>query len=102
MSSDQKIPLTCGAVGALVGKDEESEEETDEIRLWEAGWKDRYYREKFQVPEGDQEFRRKVACAYVEGLSWMMRYYCQASLKCDWPCPSLSSTPPLLNICPFT
>ena len=32
----------------------------DEVRLYEDGWKDRYFRSKFDVSAGDHEFRRKV------------------------------------------
>jgi 5'-3' exoribonuclease 2 len=58
-----------------VKEDESDEEPEDGIRFWEAGWKDRYYQAKFQVSESDQEFRRKVACAYLEGIAWMFHYY---------------------------
>lgn len=33
------------------------------VRLWEAGWKGRYYRNKFQLSEDDEsydDFRKKV------------------------------------------
>jgi 5'-3' exonuclease len=56
--------------------DEDSEPE-DSIRLWEDGWKDRYYRQKFGVAESDIDFRRKVAWAYTEGLCWVLKYYYQ-------------------------
>ena len=39
--------------------DSESEPE-DEVRLWEDGWKDRYYSNKFGVPSKDEEFVRSV------------------------------------------
>lgn len=64
-------------MGALNEDSDEEDEPLDEIRLWEAGWKDRYYKAKFNVSETDVEFRKKVACAYVEGLSWVLRYYYQ-------------------------
>jgi 5'-3' exoribonuclease 2 len=76
--SGKQTPLAKGMVAALVGAEDESDEEPEDgIRFWEAGWKDRYYQAKFQVSESDQEFRRKVACAYVEGLAWVLRYYYQ-------------------------
>ena len=31
-----------------------------EFRLWEDGWKDRYYETKFGVGQEDLEFRHKV------------------------------------------
>lgn len=80
--SGKPTPLARGAVGALVAAEDDSEEEQEDgIRLWEAGWKDRYYQAKFEVSESDREFRKKVACAYVEGLSWVLRYYYQVDLN---------------------
>lgn len=58
-------------------KNIDSEDESDEIKLWEAGWKNRYYQIKFNISESDIEFRRKVAWAYAEGLCWVLRYYYQ-------------------------
>ena len=48
-------------------EDDSDEEPTDEIRLWEDGWKERYYQGKFEVSAHDSQFRHKVAAAYVEG-----------------------------------
>ena len=32
------------------------------IRLWEGGWKTRYYTSKFGVDDDDVEFRKTVVC----------------------------------------
>lgn len=48
-------------------------------RLWEDGWKQRYYKTKFDVDATDDEFRKKVVKSYVEGLCWVLRYYYQVS-----------------------
>ncbi|VDM12543.1 unnamed protein product [Wuchereria bancrofti] len=65
-----------------------SEDEAfDEVRLWEDGWKDRYYKSKFQVDGKDIVFRRKVALAYVEGLCWVLHYYYQGCASWDWYYP---------------
>jgi len=45
------------------------------LRLWEAGYKERYYEQKFGVKLDDVEFRRACAKSYVEGLSWVLAYY---------------------------
>lgn len=63
-------------------------------RLWEAGWKQRYYKNKFDVDVSDKKFRRKVVQSYVEGLCWVLRYYyqvlfCSAVLKFVFPQNSL-------------
>lgn len=48
-------------------------------RLWEDGWKQRYYKTKFDVDATDDEFRKKVVKSYVEGLCWVLRYYYQVN-----------------------
>lgn len=48
-------------------------------RLWEEGWKQRYYKNKFDVDASDEDFRKKVVRSYVEGLCWVLRYYYQVS-----------------------
>ncbi|CAN0405025.1 unnamed protein product, partial [Discosporangium mesarthrocarpum] len=48
----------------------------DKVRLWEDGWKDRYYNDKCKLEdiEGGGG-RERVFQTYVEGLCWVMRYY---------------------------
>uniref|UniRef100_A0A673FV24 5'-3' exoribonuclease n=1 Tax=Sinocyclocheilus rhinocerous TaxID=307959 RepID=A0A673FV24_9TELE len=43
--------------------DSEPEPE-DNVRLWEEGWKQRYYKTKFDVDATDDEFRKKVVQSY--------------------------------------
>uniref|UniRef100_A0A803XRA7 5'-3' exoribonuclease n=1 Tax=Meleagris gallopavo TaxID=9103 RepID=A0A803XRA7_MELGA len=46
-------------------EDSDSEPEPeDNIRLWESGWKQRYYKNKFDVDASDEKFRRKVVQSY--------------------------------------
>lgn len=59
----------------------------DTVRLWESGYADRYYEQKFKADPGDIEFRRKVARAYVEGLSWVLLYYFQGCPSWTWYYP---------------
>lgn len=66
--------------------DADSDEETpvnDEVRLWESGFKDRYYESKFDVSSDNIGFRQKVALEYVRGLCWVLCYYYQVGV-----CPS--------------
>uniref|UniRef100_A0A915PT98 5'-3' exoribonuclease n=1 Tax=Setaria digitata TaxID=48799 RepID=A0A915PT98_9BILA len=71
-----------------VENDSSSEDELfDEVRLWEDGWKERYYKSKFQVDGKDTVFRHKVALAYIEGLCWVLRYYYQGCASWDWYYP---------------
>uniref|UniRef100_A0AAY4CDY1 5'-3' exoribonuclease n=1 Tax=Denticeps clupeoides TaxID=299321 RepID=A0AAY4CDY1_9TELE len=46
-------------------EDSDSEPEPeDNVRLWEEGWKQRYYKTKFDVDVTDDEFRKKVVKSY--------------------------------------
>uniref|UniRef100_A0A0N5A7Q7 5'-3' exoribonuclease n=1 Tax=Syphacia muris TaxID=451379 RepID=A0A0N5A7Q7_9BILA len=63
------------------------DEPPDEVRLWESGYKDRYYESKFGVATDNIEFRRKVAWAFVEGLCWVLKYYYQGCVSWDWYFP---------------
>ncbi|XP_069464167.1 5'-3' exoribonuclease 2 [Ambystoma mexicanum] len=66
-------------------EDSDSEPEPDDnIRLWEEGWKQRYYKNKFDVDSSDEKFRRKVVQSYVEGLCWVLRYYYQGCASWKW------------------
>ncbi|RFU34525.1 hypothetical protein B7463_g1821, partial [Scytalidium lignicola] len=59
----------------------------DTVRLWEDGYADRYYEQKFKVSPKDIEFRHKVARAYVEGLAWVLLYYFQGCPSWEWYYP---------------
>ncbi|KAK7731829.1 5'-3' exoribonuclease 2 [Cytospora paraplurivora] len=65
----------------------EDEGPTDTVRLWEEGYTDRYYEQKFHVDPKDTEFRKKVAHAYVEGLAWVLMYYFQGCPSWEWYYP---------------
>uniref|UniRef100_A0A3B3TYI4 5'-3' exoribonuclease n=2 Tax=Poecilia latipinna TaxID=48699 RepID=A0A3B3TYI4_9TELE len=66
-------------------EDSDSEPEPeDNVRLWEDGWKQRYYKTKFDVDVSDDGFRKKVVRSYVEGLCWVLRYYYQGCASWKW------------------
>ena len=67
-------------------EDEEKEPE-DEVKLWEDGFKDRYYESKFGVGSNDVSFRYRVANAYVLGMCWVLKYYYQGCASWDWYFP---------------
>lgn len=71
-----------GAPSALV-----DEVNVDTVRLWEEGYADRYYEQKFKVDPKDLEFRHKVGRAYVEGLAWVLLYYFQGCPSWEWYYP---------------
>uniref|UniRef100_A0A4W6FRM8 5'-3' exoribonuclease n=1 Tax=Lates calcarifer TaxID=8187 RepID=A0A4W6FRM8_LATCA len=69
-------------------EDSDSEPEPeDNVRLWEEGWKQRYYKTKFDVEVTDEDFRKKVVKSYVEGLCWVLRYYYQGCASWKWYFP---------------
>ncbi|XP_028296339.1 5'-3' exoribonuclease 2 isoform X3 [Gouania willdenowi] len=69
-------------------EDSDSEPEPeDNVRLWEDGWKQRYYKTKFDVDVNDADFRKKVVKSYVEGLCWVLRYYYQGCASWKWYFP---------------
>lgn len=59
----------------------------DNIRLWEDGYADRYYEQKFKVDPKDIAFRNQVAKDYVEGLAWVLLYYLQGCPSWTWYYP---------------
>ncbi|PKS06873.1 hypothetical protein jhhlp_006949 [Lomentospora prolificans] len=59
----------------------------DTVRLWEEGYADRYYEQKFHADPKDITFRNKVAEAYVEGLAWVLLYYFQGCPSWEWYYP---------------
>lgn len=59
----------------------------DNVRLWEDGYADRYYQQKFHKGPDDIAFRNQVARAYVEGLAWVLLYYFQGCPSWDWYYP---------------
>ncbi|CAL8314988.1 unnamed protein product [Merluccius merluccius] len=69
-------------------EDSDSEPEPeDNVRLWEDGWKQRYYKTKFDVDASDEDFKKKVVRSYVEGLCWVLRYYYQGCASWKWYFP---------------
>ena len=56
----------------------------DNIKLWEDGWRERYYQSKFTVEENVSEFATKVAKEYVRGLCWVLLYYYQGCPSWKW------------------
>lgn len=75
----RNTPDSKGA--AKLDNDEPS---SDNVRLWEEGYADRYYEQKFGADPKDIAFRNKVAAAYVEGLAWVLLYYLQGCPSWTW------------------
>ncbi|KAJ1558490.1 5'-3' exoribonuclease 2, partial [Nowakowskiella sp. JEL0078] len=78
----------------------DEEEPIDVVRLWETGWKERYYQSKFEVSDTDMEFKKqylnywfikqnynqiiRIVTKYVEGLCWVLKYYYQGVQSWKW------------------
>jgi 5'-3' exoribonuclease 2 len=59
-------------------------DQEDTVKLWEPGYKERYYLQKFGVSLPDEEFRKQIAKSYIEGLCWVLRYYYQGTPSWHW------------------
>ncbi|CAG8434368.1 1364_t:CDS:10 [Diversispora eburnea] len=55
----------------------------DPVRLWESGFKERYYKNKFDIELPNHQFRAD----YVEGICWVMKYYFQGVPSWKWYYP---------------
>ena len=87
---EQDDPSTPGRntpTGAGTPNGPDDEPAPDTVRLWEEGYADRYYEQKFGVEAKDIAFRNKVARAYVEGLCWVLLYYFQGCPSWTWYYP---------------
>ncbi|KAF8631268.1 hypothetical protein AX15_002594 [Amanita polypyramis BW_CC] len=62
-------------------------EQEDTVRLWEPGYKERYYRQKFGVEANDKEFVHNLTKSYVEGMIWVLHYYYQGAPSWQWYYP---------------
>lgn len=59
----------------------------DTVKMWEPGYRERYYKEKFGVDLSDTDFRRSVVKSYIEGLCWVLAYYYQGVPSWQWYYP---------------
>jgi 5'-3' exoribonuclease 2 len=62
-------------------------EDEDIIQYGEEGWRDRYYKRKFNVNLTDEEFFQKINKSYGEGLQWVLYYYYQGCKDWGWYYP---------------
>ncbi|KAI9839684.1 MAG: 5'-3' exoribonuclease 2 [Sclerophora amabilis] len=84
---DPNVPDTNARESLVTPKATDDELPPDTVRLWEEGYADRYYEQKFDVDPKDIEFRHKVARAYAEGLAWVLLYYFQGCPSWTWYYP---------------
>ncbi|XP_074277201.1 5'-3' exoribonuclease 3-like [Silene latifolia] len=62
---------------------------SDKVKLGSAGWRQRYYKEKFSVedPEETEILRKEIVQKYTEGLCWIMMYYFSEVPSWNWYYP---------------
>ena len=97
----QLDPKTLGSMPAnanpsidiLHPLDDESEEIAEflleEVHLWQPGYRERYYRLKFDVatPDDQKAFRVKIVNEYLKGLCWVFAYYYSGCPSWEWYFP---------------
>ncbi|CAG8586736.1 6270_t:CDS:10, partial [Diversispora eburnea] len=66
---------------------EENTDNEDPVRLWEPGFKERYYKDKFDIELSNHQFRADLVKSYVEGICWVMQYYFQGVPSWKWYYP---------------
>ncbi|KAI8985950.1 XRN 5'-3' exonuclease N-terminus-domain-containing protein [Pilobolus umbonatus] len=62
-------------------------EPDDEVRLWETGWKERYYQTKFKLTLDEKDEIRDIVHSYCEGLVWVFKYYYVGCVSWSWYYP---------------
>jgi 5'-3' exoribonuclease 2 len=77
-ASKDEVGAASGAVGG---------ESADKDRLWEPGWKERYYMNKFHKAATDTEFKAELVHQYIKGLCWVLEYYYQGVPSWTWYFP---------------
>lgn len=85
--ADQATSSGASEVNTPTNRPDTEEGPVDTVRLWEQGYQDRYYEQKFSKPASDLAFRRQVAHAYAEGLAWVLLYYFQGCPSWEWYYP---------------
>jgi 5'-3' exoribonuclease 2 len=71
---------------ALIERNKETVK--DEVKLHEAGWKERYYGEKYKKENIEKGGGlKRMTYTYVQGLAWVLRYYYQGVPSWNWYYP---------------
>ncbi|CAE6439706.1 hypothetical protein ACGC1H_000817 [Rhizoctonia solani] len=73
-----------GAKRALKVNPDGTVDQEDTVKLWEPGYKERYYRSKFGAELNDTELRKQITTSYMEGLCWVLQYYYQGAPSWTW------------------
>jgi 5'-3' exoribonuclease 2 len=65
-------------------------DQPDDVKLFESGWKERYYKSKFDVDiktEEGAKLPRKVVQSFMEGICWTLLYYYRGCPSWIWYYP---------------
>ncbi|KAH9927111.1 exoribonuclease 2, partial [Epithele typhae] len=84
---DEEAPAGADPTLAMKVNPDGTVEQDDFVKLWEPGYRERYYRQKFNVEYSDLEFRKQVTRCYVEGMAWVLHYYYQGTPSWQWYYP---------------
>ncbi|KAF4125957.1 5'-3' exoribonuclease 2 [Geosmithia morbida] len=87
LGEDSEIPAATNAQGNGALSAGVDRLPADDVRLWEDGYQDRYYQQKFHKDPSDIAFRQQVGRAYAEGLAWVLQYYFQGCPSWEWYYP---------------
>ncbi|KAF7313569.1 5'-3' exoribonuclease [Mycena chlorophos] len=82
-ADDDDAPPNVSVVKLKVNADGTVDQE-DTVKLWEPGYKERYYDQKFPDQINDPDLRKKITTAYIEGLCWVLHYYYQGTPSWQW------------------
>ncbi|KAF9247120.1 exoribonuclease 2 [Melanogaster broomeanus] len=72
---------------AMVVRADGTVEQADNVRLYEPGYKERYYQQKFDISDSNIEFKKSITQHYVEGIAWVLHYYYQGPPSWQWYYP---------------
>ncbi|KAG7665175.1 RAT1 [[Candida] subhashii] len=69
--------------------DADEDEDNDDVKLWEPGYRKRYYEVKFHLRNDEEinEMRRALVRHYLEGVAWVLLYYYQGCPSWQWYFP---------------
>ncbi|KAK9457117.1 exoribonuclease 2 [Dipodascopsis uninucleata] len=87
ISTEEEAHTEVTATKAIpIDEDESKPEDDDTVRLWEPGYRKRYYEQKFHARSEDdaENIRQDVVKSYIEGVSWVLLYYYQGCPSWNW------------------
>ncbi|CCF57603.1 hypothetical protein KAFR_0C06110 [Kazachstania africana CBS 2517] len=89
--SDVKNNIVKKSAGSIISSGDITSgviDTDDNVKLYESGYRERYYTEKFHISKDEIEIvRRDMVRSYVEGVSWVLRYYYQGCASWNWYYP---------------